>query len=74
MQYLAGIVTFGFIYWLMNGILGEIKNTGVAVASDAYNLLLYFWSGIIIIYLIFGGWWLIRKYDEREYYSGGGFQ
>jgi len=69
-QYLAGLVVFGFTYWLMNGILDEIKDTGIAVASDSYNLLLYLWVGIIIIYLVFGGWWLVRKYDEREYMGG----
>ena len=31
------------------------------------DLLLYIWTGAIIIYLIFGGYWVIRKYNEREY-------
>ena len=69
-QYLAGLVVFGAVYWIMDGILTEIKGTGLAVAGDAYNLLLYLWVGIIIIYLIFGGWWVVRKYNERQYMGG----
>lgn len=70
MQYLAGIAVFGFFYWLFDGMLDMFKDTELAVSSNAYNLLLYLWVGILIIYLIFGGFWVVRKYNEREYMGG----
>jgi len=50
-----------------NLIAVAIHETG-----NAYNLLMYIWTGALIIYIIFGGWWLIRKYSEKQY-TGGGF-
>ena len=70
MQYLAGIVVFGFFYWLFNGILDSFKEANIVVTGSTYNILLYLWTGILIIYLVFGGWWVVRKYNEKEYQGG----
>lgn len=70
MEYLTGIATFGFFYWLMNGILDELTGAGVSETGNVYDLLFYFWTAILLVYLIFGGWWVIRKYNEPQYPGG----
>lgn len=65
--YGSGIVVFGFLYWLLDGILREFINAGVHTTGNAFNLLMYLWVGCIVIYILFGGMWLIRKYSEAEY-------
>ena len=70
-EYLAGLTAFGFFYWIMNGVLDELRATGIQETGDVYTLLVhYLWVAILIIYLLFGGWWLVRKYDEHEYMGG----
>jgi len=67
-EYLAGIGFFGLTYWLLDGILDEIQP--VSATDGPFDLMLYFWIGVIFIYLIFGGIWLARKYNEQEYQGG----
>jgi len=31
----------------------------------SYELMLYVWSGIVIVYLVFGGIWLIRSFQKK---------
>jgi len=69
-QYISGIGVFGFIYWLLNGILYEFIALSLQVSSDTWTLLLYIWVGILIVYLLFGGIWVVRKYTEPEYMQG----
>lgn len=65
--YLIGIVVFGLIYWLLNGILDIIKATNVADTTTftSYDLMLYVWAGIVIVYVLFGGLWLIRSFQNQ---------
>jgi uncharacterized membrane protein YedE/YeeE len=71
--YIIGIVVFGLIYWLLNGILDIIKATNVADTTtfSSYDLMLYVWAGIVIVYVLFGGLWLIRSFQKRDYEPGG---
>lgn len=71
LEYGAGIFAFGFVYWIMQGVIDSIYGTGMTTGSGVQMLLGYFWMGILIIYLIFGGIWMIRKYNESEYQQGG---
>lgn len=66
--YLVGIVVFGFIYWLLNGMLDMIKAANVADTTTftSYDILLYVWAGIVIVYVLFGGLWLIRSFRSQE--------
>lgn len=73
LQYGFGIAFFGFIYWIMDAVVEEFIQTGLAVSGNAYNLMWYVWAGILIVYLIFGGWWVVRKYNEDQYLRGGMF-
>lgn len=70
LEYLGGLGFFGFIYWLMNGILNIMKAAGVSITGNVYLFLGMIWTAIIFIYLIFGGIWLVRKYTEVEYMGG----
>jgi len=71
LQYSIGIAMFGFMYWLMDGVLDEFIAAGVHVTGLTYDLLMYMWVGMLLIYLIFGGWWVVRKYNEQQYMQGG---
>ena len=73
-MYLVGLMVFGFLYWLLDGLLNIFNGLGIA-DTTTYNVLptlMYFWYGIVVLYLIFGGIWVVRKYNEKEY-SGGMF-
>ena len=63
--YIGGIFTFGFLWWLMNGIKNEFE--AYSEPGSVFDLMNYFWLGIIIVYLLFGGYWLIRTYNEKQY-------
>ena len=69
--YTIGIAVFGFVYWLLDGIMDSFRATGIHETGTIFDLLLYLWAGILIVYLVFGGWWVIRKYNEEEYMYGG---
>jgi len=64
--YFIGLVVFGFLYWLMDGILDIMKATGVQNVTDftPYDLLIYVWAGIVVVYLVFGGIWLVRSFQK----------
>lgn len=69
-QYGLGILAFGFVYWLLDGILDTIILADVHETGTIFDFLIYVWTASIVIYLIFGGWWVIRKYNEAEYRGG----
>lgn len=71
LKYMIGLAFFGFVYWLFNNIMDELKATGISETGNVYDLLMYFWGGIVIVYIVFGGWWLVRRYNEREHMGGG---
>lgn len=73
-EYLAGLTVFGFVYWILDSIVTELKRTSISQTGYTYDLILYVWVGIILLYLIFGGMWVIRKYNEAEYQNRGGGQ
>ena len=72
MMYIIGLVAFGIFYWLLDGILDILIATNIADTTTygVYPLLLYFWSGLVICYLIFGGIWVVRTYNEKERMGG----
>jgi hypothetical protein len=70
--YSIGLAVFGFVYWLMDNILRIFIGMNIADTTtfNCYDLLIYLWTGIIVIYVIFGGLWLVRTYNERPYQEG----
>jgi hypothetical protein len=65
LQYCIGIAAFGFIYWILDGVMDEFLSVGVHKTGLTFELLFYFWAGALLVYLIFGGWWVIRRYVEK---------
>lgn len=72
--YLIGLVVFGFVYWLLNGITDILKVSGIHNATDftSYDILMLVWGGIVVVYLIFGGIWVIRSFSRKT--ITGGYQ
>lgn len=70
--YLLGLTVFGFITWMLDGILAIFVSLNLANTTSlgAYDILRFIWYGIVVIYLIFGGIWLIRTYNEYQYQQG----
>ena len=66
-QYLVGIGVFGFVYWLLDGVISLFMDVGIHQTGSVLDFILYVWVGSLIIYLIFGGIWVVRKYNEAEY-------
>ena len=60
LQYVVGIAVLGFTGWLLNGLLDTLIDAGIHVTGDVFNLMSYVWTGIFVIYLVFGGWWVVR--------------
>ena len=69
MLYGIGLVVFGFVSWLLDGILAGFKALNIHNTTDfgAYDILIYCWYAVVVVYLIFGGIWLVRTYTERQY-------
>lgn len=70
--YFIGLILFGFLTWLLDGILGMFRALGLQNTTDfgAYDILIYIWYGVVVVYIIFGGIWLVRTYNERQYQEG----
>ena len=71
LMYFIGLVVFGFIYWLLDGILTIFKGTNVQdiTSFNSWDIMIYVWAGIVIVYLVFGGIWLIRSFSQSS--TGG---
>jgi len=70
LSYLGGGAVLGFIGWLLNGILDDFIDVGVHETGDIWNLIMYLWVAIFIIYWVFGGIYVVRRYNEHEYQGG----
>jgi len=70
LYYGLGLAVFGFVYYILDGLLEEFILVGVHETGSTYDLLIYFWAGILLVYLLFGGWWAVRKYAEKHEYGG----
>ena len=70
--YILGLILFGFLTWLLDGILSIFKGLNIANTTDfgSYDILIYIWYAVVVVYLIFGGIWLLRTYNERQYQEG----
>lgn len=70
--YLIGLIMFGFMTWLLDGILGMFRALGIHNTTDfgAYDILVFIWYSIVVLYLIFGAIWLIRTYNEPQHQGG----
>ena len=70
-KYLIGLGFFGFLYWLLDGILPLLAE--FSQTDQPYELLWFLWYGGALAYLLFASWWLIDTYtDFRYHFPGGG--
>ena len=71
--YIIGIIVFGIIAWLLNGMMDMFIAANIADTTtfNCWALLRYVWAGLPIVYILFGGIWLIRSFQSREYVEGG---
>jgi len=67
-EYMIGLAVFGFFYWLMNGILVEFQF--ISVQDTTYTLAMFFWAGILIVYIIFGIWYFIIRIKTWRIFTG----
>lgn len=65
LDYLFGLGFFGFLYWLLNGVLGYMRN--LSETGNVWNMCNYLWTGALIIYLLIGIFWLLRSMKEWQY-------
>jgi len=69
-QYLIGLGVFGFMYWLLDGIMDMFIEVNVHTNGTTFNIIHAFFTGGLLVYVIFGGWWVIRKYNEKDTQGG----
>lgn len=70
LEYLFSYGIFALVYWLLDGILALFIALGVGSRGDTYTLMMYYWTGSIIVFVIFSGVWLARMYNEKQYWGG----
>lgn len=63
-EYLFAIPIFGFLFWILNGILIQIAP--VSSKGPLFQLASHLWVGAIIVFILFGIFWLPRKIKERN--------
>jgi len=64
LQYGVGLGIFGFIYWLLDGIMDDFVAVGIHETGSIYTFLTFVWAAVVVIYLIFGGWWVIKQVEN----------
>jgi len=69
-KYFVGLGVFGFAYWILGDIFETIIDEGVHTSGVTFNIIHMFFTGGLLVYMIFGGWWLIRMYNEDKYRQG----
>lgn len=64
--YFAGLAIFGFIYWILDAILDVFIGANVATLGAVYNLCIFLWGAVLVVYLIFGGLYFVRQFMEKK--------
>ena len=66
LSYILGLGVFGFMYWLLDGILNIFIDVGIHETGTVYTLMILVWGGVLFVYIIFRGLWLLKTYNENE--------
>jgi hypothetical protein len=67
LEYLSGLLFFGLLYWILNGILPYFAE--MSTKGDVYTLAGYLWAGAVVVYLIFGIWYFIIRIKTWKYFN-----
>ena len=70
MEYIVSYIAFGITYWLLFGIMGMFIDSGVHYPGDTYNLLHYYWEGVVLVFIVFTGIYVVRKYQKFDRTGG----
>lgn len=68
LEYIAGIFAFAFVYLICDDIILSIDV--VVGETYVYDLGMYIWTALAIIYTIGGAFWLWKQYTAPKYYQG----
>jgi len=68
--YVIGIGIFTIAGYFLNNIIEIFVDAGIHQGGTVFPLLQYIWTGVFIIFLIFGGVYVIRQYNEKQYQGG----
>jgi len=66
--FIAGLFVLGFLYYILNEVVTVF--TTLDATGSVHSFMLFIWSAILIVYLVFGGWYTVRLYNERNYPGG----
>lgn len=58
-EYLMGFPFFGLVYWIMNGILVDLRS--ISVQDTVFQYGNYIWAACVVIYIVFGIFYFIRR-------------
>jgi hypothetical protein len=67
-EFFAVVGVYGFLYWLMNGIVSEVLS--LALEGDALTFMLMAWHATPIFVLLAGGIWLLTVMQKRTPMGG----
>jgi len=65
MEYLGANAVFGLVWWFLNGLFVEFQF--VSATGDVYELGLWLWVAIIIVFIFGSSLWLINQYRKPAY-------
>ena len=58
-EYMLGIPFFGISYWVLNGLLIDLRV--MSVTDTVYQYANLIWAGAVVVYMIFGIFYFIRQ-------------
>jgi len=68
-EMLIGLGTFGFLYWITNGIVEYLMF--VSLTGTTYDIVVTGWNTLPFIVLFFAGIYLLMQMQKRRYSVGG---
>ena len=66
MDYLVGLVVFGFVWFILNDPISILWNNSLTVSNIEFAM--FFWWGALVVYLVFGAFRFLS--DLREWDTG----
>ena len=63
-DYLIGLGVMGFLYYILNLILPSFEV--ISATGTVHDLANMIWTGVLIMYLVFGPFWFWNKLKEYD--------
>lgn len=58
-EYMLGIPIFGITYWILNGILVDLRV--MSVQDTVFSYANYIWAATVVFYILFGIFYFLRR-------------